>query len=504
MFRSFPKILILIFLLALILRLLYFPGNINFTYDQARDSFAVLDVLYGHLKIVGPPTTISDKIFHGVWFYYLIAPIYFLFNKNPEAAVFLLRVLNAVGILIIFLISKNLFNNKIGLIAAFLFAISFEQTQYSLFFGHPSLGVISVLIYYLGLSWWIFKNNPYGFILALLGLGITLQFEDVNGLLILSLLIYLAVFYKKLKLLNLSIILLGLVGFLLAVSSFILAEIKYHFRATTAVISLITRFHNKTAIDFGYIISVVSRFLHDNFLNIDNPNVLMLIFISLILWSLKQKDKLSQIIFLLIWFFTGLFPHLLSPHNFSYYYSPGATVSLLILVSFLIYQVNLKNKFLAISILSVITISNLGLITTENYRGPNSDIVIQSGMILRNQLPVLDYIYQRSQGQYFAVNALTVPLNVNTTWSYLFQWYGRNKYGYLPVWGGNAALGFPGNLKIETNRSNLPKIRFTIMEPTVGIGDKQKEDFFKEENYFTKVVEERQFGTIKVQLRKPY
>ena len=53
-------------------------------------------------------------------------------------------------------------------------------------------------------------------------------------------------------------------------------------------------------------------------------------------------------------------------------------------------------------------------------------------------------------------------------------------------------------------RSALPKGQFLIIEPTVGIGQKQVEDFLKEENYFTKVVEEKAFGTIIVQKRERY
>ncbi|MBI4035448.1 hypothetical protein HY383_00720, partial [Candidatus Daviesbacteria bacterium] len=62
--------LIAIFVLAIFLRLLYFPQNTYFGFDQARDAFAVQGILNGDLKIVGPPT--ANQIFHhGVLYYYI-------------------------------------------------------------------------------------------------------------------------------------------------------------------------------------------------------------------------------------------------------------------------------------------------------------------------------------------------------------------------------------------------------------------------------------------------
>ena len=501
MLKYSSVILISIFLLALLIRFLNFPENINFAYDQARDSFAGLDIAKGDLKIIGPPTTISDKIFHGVLFYYLLAPIYFFTNGNLEVAAAVLRILNASGVFLVFFIGSFIFSRTVGFLAAVLYAISYEQSQYSLFFGHPALGVISVLIFYLGLSMLIFKNNPKGFILALVGLGLTIQSEAVNGFLFFVFLIYIFIF-KKSFFLDPKIVFFGITGFFIVNINYLLTEVKYNFRTSKAVLDLVIH-QNGADLSSGFIwFSAVKRFTHDNFFNSEvliNTSIFGIIFILFIL--LKDKNLRLKTIFLIIWFLGGLMPYLLAS-SFSYYYSPGVSVSLLILISFLIYQLFLRNKVLAVVLALVIVWSNLSLILTQNQKGPNPDIVIQRGMVLGNQKQVLDFIYLKASKASFAVNALTVPLNVNTTWSYLFEWYGFQRYSYLPVWGGKAAAGFSGNLKIETRRSELPQKRFTIIEPTVGIGQKQIDDFFREENYFSKVLEEKDFGGIKVQLRE--
>lgn len=497
-----PRVIWLILFLALIVRFLYFPDNINFSYDQARDSFASLDILKGNLKIVGPPTTISDKVFHGVLFYYILAPIYFLSGNNPEVAAAVLRVGNAVGVLLVFAVAANLFNKTVGLLAAFLYAISFEQTQYSLFFGHPALGVMAVLLFYWGLSQLIFKKRANGMITTLAGLGLAIQFEDVSGLLILNLILFLLVFIKNLKILNLKILMFALGVFILTISTFILSEFKYSFRMTTTTIQILKSFDSSSAGNFNHIFFVVNRLVKDNFLNSDRlVPILSLILIILIIFLLIKKNFRQQSLFLILWFFGGLIPDIISK-SFSYYYTPGMTVSLLILAAFLIYKLSFKSLVLSGLILLVVIFSNLSQIVGQNYKGVNTDILIQPEFNISQQKRTLDYIYQKAAEEEFSVSAITIPFNVKTTWDYLFNWYGLQKYHYLPIWGHEAASGFYGNLEVEIDRARLPDKRFLIIEPVVGINQDLVDNFIEEENYFSKILEERQFGTIKVQERE--
>ncbi|MCL5070959.1 MAG: hypothetical protein M1308_08700, partial [Actinobacteria bacterium] len=129
-------ILIAFFVVALILRFLYFPGNIYFGFDQARDAFATQEILNGHLKLIGP-TTSFEGLRHGVLYYYLYAPFYWLGNGDPSLVSAFLRVTNALGVFTIFLLASILFNRYVGFISAWLFAVSFEQTQFAMYLNHP-------------------------------------------------------------------------------------------------------------------------------------------------------------------------------------------------------------------------------------------------------------------------------------------------------------------------------------------------------------------------------
>ena len=491
------RILIVIFIIGLLVRFLYFPQNVYFAYDQARDSYTALDVLEGDFKVVGPPSAASDKLFAGPLVFYIYAPIYWLGNHNPEVVSGFFRVFNALGVFVVFFIAKILFNRFVGLVSALLFAISYEQSQYSLFISHQPLAVVPVLLLYLGLALLFFKKEKRGLIFVAIGWGLALQFHYVYLLLGLGILFLMILFRKDLPILKLRDLLGSLAVFILIVGTYILSEIKFDFRIIRALIfgSASSNFHP------GSIIFVVNRFLHDTFwadYSFTFITAVVLLFACLKLYFSGGRQKLF---FLLVWLFLGTLPYLLSGTP-SYYYSAGASVSLILLAGYLLGEIYKKKPVFAVFGAGVVIFNNLFLVSTVNPKGLNSDMVIQPGMLLSSEKQALDYIYKSAGDKPFAVGSLTIPYSINTTWNYLFEWYGRQKYNYLPVWVGPVAQGYPGSIPVSNVRSDLPTLQFLIVEPTVGIDSYTLQKFFREENYFTRIEEEKAFGTITVQRRQ--
>ena len=224
------KVVLFIFLAALAVRLLYFPGNVYFAFDQARDSYTALEILAGDFKILGPPSAASEKLFAGPLIYYVLAAIYFFFDRSPEAASVFFRVFNALGVFLVFLLGAKIFDKKTGLVAAFLYAVSYEEAQYSLFLSHQPLAVLPVLLFYLGLALAIFKKDKRGVILATLGLGLAIQSHYVYILLIPILVILVILFHRQIFPLKLKTVLTASAVLLLTLSTYILAELKFNFR----------------------------------------------------------------------------------------------------------------------------------------------------------------------------------------------------------------------------------------------------------------------------------
>lgn len=497
-------LLFLIFILAAALRFIHFPNDIIFSYEPARDAYHSLEVAQGDFKIIGPPSSVNPNIFHSPLIYYIWALPLYLSGNDPMILSGFMRILNSLGVFLVFLIAVNLFNKKVGFMAALLYAFSFEQIQYSLFLGHPAITVLTVLIFYLGLSLAIFKKNKWGLMIAFLGLGLSLQFHYVQIFLLPILFLMLIIFRKSFQW-DLKIVSLSVLVFLLSISSFILTEIKFNFRISQNISSgfLSSLGGGKTTgVNLFQAWIILQRYVQDNlfFNNQITFFVFLLIFISVIV-LIKKKSDANQLIFLLIWLVGGLIVYILTSSE-SYYYSGGASISLLIIASYVIYLVWRYSKILGFIILSIVLYSNLYL--TFSTLGPNQFIFNQPGMFLSDEEKAIDYMYLKAENKPFSVNALTIPLYVNTTWSYLFEFYANKKYNYMPVWGGTLASGYPGGLKSEDKRSLLPQKQFLIIESTRGLHENQEQDFLKEENYFSKLVDSKKFGQIIVEEREKF
>ncbi|MBI2018956.1 hypothetical protein HYS96_04635 [Candidatus Daviesbacteria bacterium] len=494
-------ILLPIFVLALVLRFLYFPQNVYFGFDQARDAYAVAEIINGHFKITGPPT--ATPVFnHGVLYYYLFTPFYFIWGGDPSAVSAFLRIVNAIGVFLVFVVAYPMFGARIATLAAFLFAISYEQTQFSLFLNHPSLAVISVLFFYLGLSTWIFRKKIWGLLLAAFGLGLSIQFEFVEIQLIPVFVSFLIVFRKYLPKPSFKNISFALLFFLLPVSTYIASEVKNDFITLKQIPRLL--FQNpQTVGGLSTLLTIVNRHFQDN-LAANSVIALTLGVIFLVVVSkLITKDKFrSQMTFLVLWFFGGLLIYFMTDND-GYFYNTGTSISLLIFTAFIFSKLYSKSKILVFSFLIFILVSNVSLIVKNNPMGPNQKINPQIGLLLKDEKRIVDFIYQKAEGEKFAVNALTMPYNVNTTWSYLFEWYGAKRYGYIPIWGGDAAAGYPGNLKVEIARSRLTDKRFLIIEPLEGIPTYLVDQFIVNEAKYTNIIDKKRIGTMEVWVQQP-
>lgn len=497
----------LIFLVAIFIRFLYFPDNIYFGYDQARDAFSTLEILKGDLKLIGP-TTAFEGLHHGVLYYYILAPFYGLGQMSPEVSAAALRIFNALGVILIFLTAKIIFGRSVGLIAALLFAFSFEQTQFSIYMGNPALAVLSLTTMYLGLALVIFAKKKLGLPLALLSFGASVQFQFALTYLAVPLLLIIIIYRKSFLCLPIKIWGLSFLALILSLSTFLIAEVKYNFPTIHGLLAISQLNPNKNiGTVFGTYFYTVGKMVNYNLTNQQLITVVLILLGILFIKSVIKRPR--EFGFLGIWFFALLITFVVNGGVANverdvplYYPNVGVSVSLLIFTAFLLSRINFQ--FLTIIFMVAILLSNLSLIKVFNPNGNFSEISVQQGMLLGSEKKVLDYIYSQSMGQPFALKAITMPLLINTTWSYLFEWYGKSKYGYLPIWNGKNALGYQGHLLVNEKQETTPPKRFLIVEPTRGIAPYLIDDYLKEESYFTKIVSEKSVGAFIIQERQKF
>jgi 4-amino-4-deoxy-L-arabinose transferase-like glycosyltransferase len=502
--KKIPALLIIIFILAVGIRFLWFPGNVYFGFDQARDAFVSQQIYQNHdLKIIGPSAA-RGGLYHGPSYWYLIGPIYLLFKGNPAGPLGFLSLINALGVFLIFYLGKILFNRKTALLASLLYAFSFAQTQYAMYFGNPAPAVLTIMLFYLGWLFLIFRKNSWGWVLIGLNLGLSIQFEFFLIYLFAAMVLFLIFFRKEIKeSFRWKSFGWGLLAFVFAISNFILAEFKFGFKTTKTLLSVFLPGQTPPAVKLATS-TFTERLGQEVLYNLFNfwPRIREFLAIALILtllFFLIRKTKLrKQMGFLLIWLGSNLFLDFFGPPQL-YYVSIGLSVGVILFAAWLLMEAFNFKKIVFFFFLTIILLSNSLLIFRQNPKGSMKELYVQEDMMLKDEKKVLDKIYQDAAGKPFIINALMMPYKIKTTWAYLFNWYGQKKYGYLPFWGGEDVPGYPGNLPKSTS---LKKPRYAIIEPKRGIPQNLQQEFLDSENGYSYPVWETKIGDFVIQKRQ--
>lgn len=486
-----------IFVLAFYLRVLYLPQNaLTFGYDQARDAFVAKQIVAGDFKILGPPAS-TPGLFHGVFYYYFLAPAYAV-SSNPIIAAYWTALFNAATVAIVFFLAWFLTKRKsAAVISTIIFAVSFEASQYATWLSNPTLGVWTVPAIYLGLWLWIKHKNLWGPIIAGLAAGLSIQAEIFLAYHLLPLGIWLWIAKKNIILKQIFKFTISLI---LAVSSMILVEIKFGFQSINGIQSLLL---SKDGIvagkDFGDFIILylnqIGKTLAYNILpsNIGYGAFLGCVFLVYLFIKRNKKDKLSWQLFLITYILSH-FPVVSMGGTSTPFLMVGIGSGVAILAGTILSYWLTDRKFFTLFLLLLIIASNIATIKNRNKHG-QVIFSIQNDMTLARQLPVIDYTYEHAAGQPFSVNTITSPLWINMVWSYLYDWHGAPKYGYLPQWHGRDQIDLPSDILPDLQPST--SLHFLIQEPTQGIPLEHIENSLAEEQKFT-INFQKSFGEITV------
>lgn len=464
--------------------------SLTFTYDQARDALIMQNMAKGDIKLQGPSAT-APGLFHGVLYYYLMLPAYVVGNGNPINAAFWLSIINALTIFVVYGFSQAMFKNKkLSLILCFLFAVSFGESQYSTWLSNPSLLSFFVPLFYFGLWGWINRKN-WGPIIAAIGLAGAVQ-SEIFLLYQIPILIILWVTGRISKHLFKFLTI-----FLIGISTIIISDIKFGFPSLRGLNNLLIKQDaaviNKTFIE--HIIVYLNQFGHLFSINLFplNEGYAGLFGLFLIIFALKFKKSRLIIIYVLSSLIASPFGGSSTP-----YITAGLSVGIFLLLGFFFEYLLSKNKMWLIIIISaIIASSNIFFVVTKGKLG-QTNFAIQD-LTLKDEKAALNYIYTTQNGKPFSLNTITSPLYINVLWSYLFNWYGYSRYAYLPYWHGHAQVDLLGNNLLRPTKETTDY--YLIIEPTEVNLEPWIPQLIEEEAGYSKFVEEKKFGLIRVQKR---
>jgi len=429
--------LLVLFAIGLFLRTYLIGQNLFFGPEQGRDMLVVKSIVMDHKLVLIGPTTAVEGIYHGPLYYYLCAVPFFLSKGNPLFIAFFFIFLNALSVFLVYLIGKELFSKKIGLIASLFFTFSFGAVVMARWLSHPPLIIPVSCLFFLFLTKFMKGNNKYLIPTAII-YGVVTQTEFSN-LIIFTFIAFFAVviFRKRLlaqKIINL-LVAITLVIFL-PIFNFVLFDIRHNFLITRSLIKsqahrpqFLGYFLHTLTGSIGQFMQVFSDVVTPTYLLIAVA-ILIATFCALI--KLRGKYKTGTTL-MLIWLLSPFIAFILLRYNPLYHYFTASIIAIVILIAvFVDYLLSFRKEvgLIAIGILIVVNVWSL-----YAYLPDSQNVFFQSTQPLlkyADQVSVIKEIYKQASGEPFFYQAYTIPYWMQDGWQYLFWYYGT-QYGYVPV-----------------------------------------------------------------------
>ena len=482
---------------GLFLAIYHAQTQLIFGYDQARDAFEAYAIWHNFdLKILGPSTDIPG-VFHGVLWYYFLAIIYFL-GRSPQSAALIYLLASFLAIPLVGLLAHKLFKDfRLTCLAISLFALSPLFQIFTHWLSNP--GLVLLVSPALLIVLWSYLTKPQAIKAFVVGMffGALCQAQFAYAILLLLVPAYLW-FFRLIPSKRETIAFI--IGLTTTLSSFILAEIKFHGLGIVSMLEFFLKGSSESEVS-GAMLQVFDRIAQLFFYSILPWHKLLIIGLIFLLWfnrsKIKFKSDYKQLGFLAIWLFGLIIFQLFSTAvsgsvHVLIAFAPVATI-----IFAYFYSQLLAKYSLAILLFPIIIFSQI-VIQFRWAKADLSPLSAQQSAFLSQEQKLIDYTYTQAQGKPFIITTITNPLYINTLWAYLYQFYGQPKYGYLPYWGGLGQTGRLGSLPEKPFGEDL---RYLIFEDTNVINDFYVAKITYEEDKISSIVEEKSFGKLKVQKR---
>jgi hypothetical protein len=285
----------------------------------------------------------------------------------------------------------------------------------------------------------IWSTKPIWLILLGLLIGFSLQVEAAFGVIFVPFSVIFLLLNRK----TVKNLLFLLFSFLLTIVPQILFEFRHSFVMSKTLIAGLTGTSDilgkkllfaQKSIQRGQVYAGAIRETN----HIQNNFLLYLFVISLlVLLYLVIKKKVSNLVlqslFLSLGFLATSFVfYLIFSQNLKSWYTLGLPVFFIILTSTFLYQISISSKWGKTLSALVIVLSFYAV--SVNYSKYLKTIKMNPSddpSSLTNQVKAMDYVYKEANGKNFKVYVY-LPSVIDYTYQYLFWWYGKKTYGYMP------------------------------------------------------------------------
>lgn len=441
-------IFIVILIVAIYLRFQgVFTNSFPFTYDIGRDLLKAQEIVTTFkLPLIGATTGING-FFYGPWWYYFLSLLYYPLQGNPTYFTGFIAFLGVGVVLLSFVIGKKIGNSYFALILASLLAVSNQIVGLTSQVWNPDLIPIFWILSFLCI-YYIYEKKQLLLNFLLLGflLGLLIDTEIIVGILyaVGVMIALLATTPKTLKVKNTSF---GILGFIIILLPRIIFDFRHqHILSKTLIKGLTSFSSNGTATSVTPIPQKIDAIfaLFSSTLANDNKTVgaIILALVILIIFLFYKKGSHKAQFFAklsLIIIFTTILGLVFLGHDIwghYFYILPLLFIFIASLSLYFLYQ-DKKFKYLAVLLAIVLIVFNLNIPQRiESFKNP---YFTGNASVYRNQLQVVDYVYQESSSKKFKFIVYTPPV-IDYTYRYLFDWRGQTKYHKIPTQKGASLL----------------------------------------------------------------
>jgi 4-amino-4-deoxy-L-arabinose transferase-like glycosyltransferase len=233
--------LVLILILAAFMRLYRISDYMTFLGDEGRDVLTVYGILHGDLVFLGPRSSAAD-FFYGPIYFYFITPFLWLFNYDPVGPAIAVALLGIATVFLIYYVCKKFFNEKVGLFASALYAVSPLVINYSHSSWNPNpMPFVSLLLIFCLYKAVDNKSLKYFLVTGVLfGVAMQLQYIAMFLAAIIFFFTIIGSYVKEKKIAVLELLKAYAaiaLGFGLGVSMFLAFEIKNGFPNTRTIVN---------------------------------------------------------------------------------------------------------------------------------------------------------------------------------------------------------------------------------------------------------------------------
>lgn len=431
---SSPKI-ILIFILLLGLFFRTYKLEIFYPWGHDQDLFAWIAkdiVIDHHLRLIGQETSVTG-VFIGPIFYYLIAFTFAIFNMNPMSANIVTTIFSLLTIFSIYFVFSKFFNKTIGLIGAFIYAIS----PGIIFLDRwvvPTQPTTLWTIWYLFILLSILKDRrniliPLAILIGLIW-HVHIAFIPLLALLPLTYFL-LPKELRKIKIEVKNLLIAFLLLFILVLPLFTF-ELRHNFQQVKGMLTA-TQEDRKDVKGFDRVIktfdatgkSLSGIFVLNN-TSLDMSQNLVFIFPVILVTSVLYLGKInffsnSQTIILFAWMGITFISQFLSKRSISEYYLNNLFIIFILSLSAILYKLNSFSKKVPITLI----ICLIYLVTVVSWFVTREDAV--DGYLQRRL--AIEYIKNDVVANKYpciAINYIETQKGLPNGYRYLFWYYGLN------------------------------------------------------------------------------